>query len=121
MPTFIATLAYELDPSTGADARKLLRAELVGRRWQDRFEGKRMPANTLWIRRTADSAHTTDDVHAACAKDLHDAVAAVARTGRTITLVRAWAQVTGAGSWGLLPVTSEGPPEGASETERADR
>ena len=37
---FVATLTYELDPSTAPDARKLLRAELCGRRWQDRHEGR---------------------------------------------------------------------------------
>ena len=42
---FIATLAYELDAATSPEAHKLLRAELVGRRYNDRKDGKRMPAN----------------------------------------------------------------------------
>ena len=84
---FLATLAYELHPQTEPDAAKLLRAELVGRRWQDRYEGERMPANALWMRR---SGQTTDEVHTACAEDLHKAVAAVAGMGRRIALRRAW-------------------------------
>src|SRR4051812_35012503 len=39
MRQFIATMSYELHNSTLPDARKLLRAELVGRRWQDRVRG----------------------------------------------------------------------------------
>lgn len=101
---FIATLSYELHPSTDPDAAKLLRAELVGRRWQDRHEGMKMPANTVWIRRSAEPQQSTDDLHAACAADLHAAVAAVARTGRKITLLRAWCQVSGAGTHGLVPM-----------------
>jgi len=97
---FLATLAYELHPQTEPDAAKLLRAELVGRRWQDRYEGERMPANALWMRR---SGATTDEVHAACAEDLHKAVAAVAAMGKRIVLLRAWLQVTGAGTWSLIP------------------
>ena len=46
---FMVTMVYELHPQTEADAAKLLRAELVGRRWQDRYDGEKMPANTLWI------------------------------------------------------------------------
>ena len=104
MSTFIATLSYELTPATAPDARKLLRAELVGRRWQDRCEGALMPAGTVWIRRSAEPEHTTDDVHEACGRDLFAAVAAVAATGRSIALVRAFVQVSGAGTYGLVPV-----------------
>jgi len=105
MATFIATMSYELSADTAPDARKLLRAELVGRRWQDRREGALMPANTVWIRRSAEPEHTTDDVHEACARDLVAAVAAVAATGRAITLLRGWVQVSGAGTYGLVPLT----------------
>lgn len=98
---FIATLSYELHPQTEPDAAKLLRAEMVGRRWLDRFEGARLPANTLWIKR-GEPHQTTDDVHAACGEDLHKAVAAVAGMGKKIGLVRAWVQVTGAGTYGLV-------------------
>ena len=44
----------------------------------------------------------TDDVHDACALDLHHAVEAVRATGRPIKLVRAWIQVAGAGTFGLV-------------------
>lgn len=104
MATFIATMSYELTQGTPPDARKLLRAELVGRRWQDRRDGALMPVNTLWIKRAADPEHTTDDVHEACARDLFAAVAAVAAMGREIAVVRAWVQVSGAGTYGLVPV-----------------
>ena len=102
MATFIATMSYELHPSTLPDARKLLRAELVGRRWQDRCKEMPMPAGTVWIKRSTPQEHTTDDVHDACAQDLHAAVAAVAQTGRPIRLVRAFIQVSGAGTYGLV-------------------
>ena len=101
---FIATLSYELHPDTAPDARKLLRAELVGRRWLDRFQEQRMPANTLWIRRSAEERETVDDVQAACAEDLRRAAAAVAAMGRKITVTRAWVQVSGAGTYGLVSV-----------------
>ena len=67
-----------------------------------------MPANALWIKRSAEPQHTTDDVHAACAEDLRKAVAAVTGMGKRIGLVRAWVQVTGAGTFGL--VASPSPP-----------
>jgi hypothetical protein len=108
MATFFATMSYELHPSTEPDARKLLRAELVGRRWQDRYEGAPMPANTVWIQRSVEARYTVDDVHTGCARDLNAAVAAVAKTGRAIRLVRAWVQVSGAGTYG--PVKVEEPP-----------
>ena len=104
MATFIATMSYEVSATTAPDSRKLLRAELVGRRWQDRLEGALMPANTVWINRPAAPDHTTDDVHEACARDLFAAVAAVAAMGREITLVRAWVQVSGAGTYGLVSI-----------------
>jgi hypothetical protein len=104
MAMFYATMSYELHATTEPDARKLLRAELVGRRWQDRYEGALMPAGTVWIRRSAEAHQTVDDVHAACARDLHAAVARVAETGRAIRLIRAWVQVSGAGTYGLIKV-----------------
>ena len=104
MATFIATMSYELTPITPPDARKLLRAELVGRRWQDRRDGALLPANTVWGKRSAAPEHTTDDVHEACARDLFAAVAAVTAMGREITLVRAWVQVSGAGTHGLVSI-----------------
>jgi hypothetical protein len=110
---FTATLVYELHPQTEPDAARLLRAELVGRRWQDRYEGQRMPATALWIRRTPEPNQTTDDIHALCAADVHKAVAAVAAMGKRIALVRAFIQVTGTGTFGLVPLVEGGePPRG---------
>lgn len=100
---FYATLSYELHPTTPPDARKLLRAELCGRRWQDRHKAALMPSNTVWIERGAGDDETTDDVHAACVRDLREAAAAVARRGLPIRVVRAWVHVSGAGTCGLAP------------------
>lgn len=99
---FIATVVYELDPTSPPEAHKLLRAELVGRRYNDRYEGKRLPNSAVWIRRTAGAGETVDDLKARCAEELRAAVAAVARAGLPIRLVRAWVQVTGAGTFGLV-------------------
>lgn len=106
---FTATMTYELGPSTESDARKLLRAELVGRRWNDRYDSAPMPANTVWIRRAAGPGENTDHIHAACGRELQEAVAAVARRGLTISLARAWVHVSGAGTFGavVLPRTDE--------------
>jgi hypothetical protein len=101
--TFYATMSYELDPKTPPDARKLLRAELVGRKWNDRTRALLMPSSTVWSLKPAADDETTDDVHAACVRDLRDAAAAVARTGRQIAVVRAWVHVSGAGTIGLAP------------------
>jgi hypothetical protein len=106
---FIATLVYELDPSTSPEAQKLLRAELVGRRYNDRYEGKRLPSNAVWIRRTGEG-ETVDDLKIRCGEELGAAVAAVARAGLAIRLVRAWAQVSGAGTYGLVEVPGPSAP-----------
>ena len=100
--SFFATLTYELDPMTPPDARKLLRAELVGRRWNDRFDGHLMPADTLWINRTAEPGETVDHLKAKSVRELYDAVESVKKKGRTIVLVRGWVQIAGAGTWGLI-------------------
>jgi hypothetical protein len=105
-PWFFVTLTYELHPQTEPDAAKLLTAELVGRRWQERYEGEKMPANTLWMKRSVEPHHTTDDTHAASVQDLVKALAAVAKTGKRITLVRAWVQVTGSGTMGVVKGSS---------------
>jgi hypothetical protein len=107
MKGWIATLVYELHPSTEPDARKLLRAELVGRRFQDRLNGQLMPAGSVWIERLGEPGDTTDDIHAACSADLHKAVAAVAATGRKIALVRAYVQVAGTGTFGIVKLRTE--------------
>ncbi len=98
---FIATVVYELDPTTPPESRKLLRAELAGRRYNDRWEGKLMPSNAVWIRRTAEPHETVDHLQKKCTAELQSAVAAVAKTGLAIALLRAWVQVTGAGAFGL--------------------
>lgn len=102
MPSFVATVVYELDPLSPPDARKLLRAELAGRRYADRYEGNLLPAGTVWIRRTSDDGETVDDLLKKCRSELEDAVEAVRRSGRKIELVRAWIQIAGAGAWGLV-------------------
>lgn len=101
---FVATMTYELDFSATAEARKLLRAELVGRRWQDRWEGRLMPANCVWIRRTAQGDETVDELMKHCERELFAAAAAVEAMGRPTRVKRAWVQVSGAGTWGLLAV-----------------
>ncbi|HVY47516.1 MAG TPA: hypothetical protein VHB21_16620 [Minicystis sp.] len=109
MAIFIASMSYELHASTEPDAKKLLRAELAGRRWQERCNGPLMPAQTVWMERKAPDEHTTDDVHEACGRELVAAVAAVARTGRKIVLVRAFVQVAGAGTFGLVKLDAPRP------------
>ena len=58
--SFIATVSYELSKDTTDDARRLFRAELVGRRYFDRWEGKRMPDTTVWARKTAAEGEASD-------------------------------------------------------------
>lgn len=102
MRAFVVTMSYELHPTTSIEARKLLRAELVGRKWNDRHKTMLMPASTVWAQRTADDEETTDHVHARCAGDLREAAQAVARTGRPIQVVRAWLHISGGGGMGLI-------------------
>jgi hypothetical protein len=101
---FIATMTYELHRETDPDAAKLLRAELVGRRWQDRYEGEKLPATMLWMPRHGDAELNVDQIQARCAEELFRAVAAVAAMGRKIMLLRVWVQVTAAGAFGLVAV-----------------
>lgn len=115
---FFATLIYELDPLTPPDARKLLRAELVGRRWNERFDGHLMPAGTMWIRRTTEPGEDVDHLKAKCVRELYDAVQSVAKTGRAIKLVRGWVQIAGAGTWGLILGDADRRTGDASESTR---
>ena len=103
MRTFYCSMIYDVSRETPADARNLLRAELVGRRWHDRVRDRLMPRSGVWIDRKVDDKQTTDDVHTLCAADLRDAAAAVAATGRNIKILRAWIQVAGGGTYGLSP------------------
>lgn len=98
-------MSYELSPSTGEGARKLLKAELAGRRWQDRFQGTLLPQNTVWIKRPAVDSDTTDTLHTLCARELVDAADAVSKRGLTISIARAWIFVSGAGTYGPAPYT----------------
>ena len=50
--TFHVTMSYELHPTTPPEARKLLRAELVGRKWNDRHKTALMPSSTVWCSRS---------------------------------------------------------------------
>ncbi len=103
MRTFFVTMVYDVSPDTAADARKLLRAELVGRRWHDRRRDRLVPRSAVWIDRKVDDDLTTDDVHAMSAAELRDAARRVASTGRPIRILRAWIQVAGGGTYGLAP------------------
>ena len=104
MATFHATLAYELDPAVPADVRKLLVAEMAARGWLDKAPGGQgLPAGALWARRAAGPSESTDDVHRGCGEDLASAAVAVERTtGHRVAVRRAWAQVSGAGTYGPL-------------------
>lgn len=102
MPSFFATLSYELDPLTAPDARKLLKAELAGRRYNDRHHGQLLPVDTVWIRRTSEPSENVDDLMKKCGAELLEALASVRRTGRKIELIRAWIQISGAGTYGLV-------------------
>ena len=105
MRTFIASMSYELAADASPTARKLLRAELVGRRWKERLRDRPMPLGCLWIERGAGDDETTDDVHRRCAVDLRDAAQAVTLAGLPLRVLRAFIQVAGGGSYGL---TAEG-------------
>jgi len=112
---FVATLSYELDASTSTQAAKLLRAELVGRRYNDHYEGKPMPLGCLWIQRSTDPGETVDHLLAKSEREIHAAVAAVAGRGLPIGLARAWVQVSGAGTWGLVRPLGVGLPEASKK------
>ena len=100
MRKFVCSLTYEVHPETAEDSRKLLRAELVGRRWLERVEGKRLPSNALFMVRSAGDDDTTNDVHDACTGDLRAAAESVRKTGRALTVLRGWIHVSGSGTYG---------------------
>lgn len=100
MRKFVCTMSFELHPDVSDDARKLLRAELAGRRWLDRAEGLRLPSDAVFMLRSADDHETADDLHAACARDLRAAAEAVRRSGRLLVVTRAWVHVSGGGTYG---------------------
>jgi len=101
MPKFVCSMSYELDPSAAEEAKKLLRAELVGRRWRDRAGDRPLPRNTVWIFRSAGDDETADQVHDACTRDLKTAADAVRSAGLPVKVLRAWIHVSGGGTYGL--------------------
>lgn len=101
--SFYATLVYDVDPSASPDARKLLRAELAGRRWQSKHGGRLTPSSAMWMKRSAAPKETTDHLHRACCRELLDAIQAVRARGFPIELLRAWVHVSGAGTFGPIP------------------
>ncbi len=98
---FIATISYDVSPDASQQARRLLHAEMIGRRWQEECNERKMPANTLWSQRTVGAEANTRTVYRDCAEDLKKAVSAVRGTGREIAVRRVWIQVSGAGSFGV--------------------
>jgi len=93
-------MSYELQPDVTDEARRLFRAELAGRRWLDRSEDQRLPANTVHMLRAAGEDDTADELHAACARELRAAAEAVRYAGRVLVVVRAWVHVSGGGTYG---------------------
>jgi hypothetical protein len=101
MPKFVASMTYDLSKDTPDDSRKLLRAELVGRRWRDRVKERLLPRNMVWMMRESHGDETTSDIHDHCAGELKAAAEAVRSMGRSCTVLRAWIQVSGGGTYGL--------------------
>lgn len=101
MRTFTASMSFELSADTSSQARQLLIAELVGRRWQERIGERRLPRSTLLLRRSLEDQQTTDDLHRLCAVDLRNAARAVVAAGLPLRVLRAFIQVAGAGTYGL--------------------
>lgn len=99
--SFIATISYDVSPQASEQARKLLLAEMVGRRWLQECKGRKLPTNTLWCQRTVKAEATTRTVFHDCTEDLKKAVSAVRRSGREMAVRRVWVQVSGAGSYGV--------------------
>ncbi len=101
MRKFVCSMSYELARDSADEARKLLRAELVGRRWQDKVGDRPLPSGTVWIHRSAGDDDTTNQVHDACTRDLKSAAEAVRKTGLELKVLRAWIHVSGGGTYGL--------------------
>jgi hypothetical protein len=108
---FICSMSYELGPDVTDDARRLLCAELVGRRWQNRSGERLLPRNSVWIERSASDDQTADDLHQACTQDLRGAAAAVRNTGFALKVLRAWIHVSGGGTYGLAAGELSSPEE----------
>ncbi len=111
MRKFVCSMTYETHPEVTEADRKWLRAELVGRRWLEHVEGKKLPSNAVFMVRSAGDEETTDDVHEACTRELRAAAQAVRKSGRALTVTRAWIHVSGGGTYG--PVAGDvASPEG---------
>jgi hypothetical protein len=113
MRKFTASMSFDLSSDTTPEARQLLIAELVGRRWKDRLKKRRMPLNTLFIQKGIDDDKNTSDLHDMCAEDLRNASRAVAKMGKPIGVLRAFIQVSGGGTYGLA---AEGVFDSADDT-----
>lgn len=100
---FIASMTFEVSPATAEPARRLLVAELVGRRWFDRVRDRRMPQNCLWTKKKIGPDQNTSHIHRACAEELETCAARVRDRGHTLEVRRAFIQVAGGGTYGLAP------------------
>jgi hypothetical protein len=99
---FVTTLVYELHPTTDPKAAKLFRAELVGRRYKEQWEGQPLPRTALWIRHTLEAEETVDDLRGRVGRDVRAAARAVRRAGLTLGVTSAWVHVMGGGTVGLV-------------------
>lgn len=103
---FIASMTFELGPGTSEPARRLLVAELVGRRWFDRVRERRMPKNCLWTKKKIGPDQNTGHIHTACAEELEACAERVRARGHELSVRRAFIQVAGGGTYGLAPADS---------------
>jgi hypothetical protein len=101
MAKFVCSMTYDLSSDTSEEARQLLRAELVARRWSDRVKERALPRSAVWALRSAEGDETTSAIHDKCTRDLRLAAMAVRAGGRAITVLRAWIHVSGGGTYGL--------------------
>jgi hypothetical protein len=99
---FVTTLVYELHPQTDPKAAKLFRAELVGRRYKEQWEGQPLPRTALWIRHTLEAEETVDHLRERVGRDVRAATLAVRRVGLALEITSAWVHVMGGGTFGLV-------------------
>ncbi len=99
---FVASVVYEFAQSTEGKAQKLFRAEMVGRRYKEQWEGQPLPKNALWIRRTTEPSETVDDLKERCRLEVVSAVGAVRKAGLVIEVTSVWVHVMGGGTFGLV-------------------
>lgn len=101
---FVATVVYELGSATEPKAAKLFRAELVGRRYKEQWEGQPLPRNAVWIRRTTEAGETVDDLKERCRVEVASAAQAVKKAGLALEIACVWVHVMGGGTFGLVDV-----------------